>query len=117
MRILPRSSKDTLIKNSGGCSKPGDKPDKDYKKQFRACAASSSTKHGNQNVLRPLLGHLNQADLQKLSGAVLASAGTNGPAIARLVQSLEQEWTRSAALTYANAIMSEQYFHLARAAA
>ncbi len=93
--------------------KPGDQPDKDHKKQFRPVQLVPKPSNGSLKVLRPLLGHLNQADLQKLSGAVLVSAGTNAQAIARLVQSLEQEWTRSAALTYANAIMSEQYFHLA----
>ena len=93
--------------------KPGDKPDKDYMKQFRPVQLAHKPSNGNQNVLRPLLGHLNQANLQKLSGAVLASAGTNVPALARLAQSLEQQWTRSAALTYATVVMSEQYFHLA----
>ena len=67
----------------------------------------------NQNVLHPLFSYLNQADLQKLSGAVLVSTGANAQAIARLVQSLKQQWTRSAVLTYANVLMSEQYFHLA----
>jgi len=46
--------------------KPGDKPDKDYKKQFRPVQLVPQPSNGNQNVLRPLLGHLNQADLQNI---------------------------------------------------